>query len=120
MDAGHYRPIGVKIIGGSPGGERPDWDAIYAHLITVTGWTWDYIDDFVTLPRLYALNEYWIEHPPIHLTMAAFAGIKPQKKGSNGKIEKKLSKRDFQDMIAVFGAGPGRQITKEEMIHGRR
>ena len=43
-----------------------------------TGWTYEYIDEFVTLPRLAALDAHWAKHPPVHMSVAAFAGIKMQ------------------------------------------
>jgi len=109
MDAGYSWGIRFDS-GGSDGGERPDWDLIYSHLITVTGWTWDYIDDEMTLPRLEALNKYWSDFPPVHLTMAAYVGIKPKKGG-----KKAQNKEDFDRMVAAFGGcGLGKQVK-----HGR-
>jgi hypothetical protein len=29
------------------------------------------------LPRLYAMNDYWQQHPPVHIMVAAYLGIKP-------------------------------------------
>jgi hypothetical protein len=46
-------------------------------VITATGWTWEYIDEYLTLPRLNALWEHWSSKPPVHVTAALFAGIKP-------------------------------------------
>ena len=60
------------------------WGEIYAHLITVTGWTWEYIDEIMTLPRLSELSAYWYDHPPTHVIAAWSAGIKP-KTGDEGK-----------------------------------
>ena len=37
----------------------------------------------MTLPRLYALNEYWVDHPPVHIMVAAYLGIKPKAKIDN-------------------------------------
>jgi hypothetical protein len=54
-----------------------DWDSVYAYLIAATQWTWEYIDEFLTLPRLNALQKHWRRFPPVHMTAAAFAGIKP-------------------------------------------
>jgi hypothetical protein len=51
---------------------------MYSHIIMATGWTWDYIDDFMTLPRLYAMHEYWKQWPPVHIIQALKAGIKPK------------------------------------------
>lgn len=31
----------------------------------------------MTLPRLYALQNHWKKFPPVHITAAIFAGIKP-------------------------------------------
>ncbi len=33
------------------------------------GWTWDYIDWHVDLPRLSALSKYWLKHPPAHVAL---------------------------------------------------
>lgn len=30
------------------------------------------------LPRLYAMNDYWDSHPPMHVMVAAYLGIKPK------------------------------------------
>lgn len=43
-----------------------------------TGWTYEYIDEFVTLPRLAALSAHWAQYPPVHISVAAFVGIKMQ------------------------------------------
>jgi hypothetical protein len=58
------------------------------------GWTWEYIDSEMTLPRLYSLNKYWERHPPTHILLAAFMGVKPKEK-------KELS---LDELIAEFGA----------------
>jgi hypothetical protein len=55
-------------------------------LITVTGWTWEYINEYMTLPRLYAMDSYWESRPPTHMMVAAYLGIKKQPKIQRGKI----------------------------------
>lgn len=30
------------------------------------------------LPRLYAMNDYWHQHPPVHIMVAAYLGVKPK------------------------------------------
>ena len=45
-------------------------------IATTTGWTWDYIGQNLTLPRVYALMEYWRKHPPTHILVAAYLGVK--------------------------------------------
>lgn len=62
--------------GGSRGGD-PDWSAIYGLLASSFGWTDPDIDE-TTLP---ALEEryfpYLTDHPPVHLLVAAYLGVKP-------------------------------------------
>lgn len=45
----------------------------------MTGWTWEYIDESMDIPRLTALNRYWESSPPIHTMLAAFFGYEPRK-----------------------------------------
>lgn len=40
------------------------------------GWTYEYIDDHVDIPRLRAINSYQRQHPPVHILVAAFMGVK--------------------------------------------
>jgi len=40
------------------------------------GWTYEYIDQHIDIPRLISLNSYWQKHPPLHLLAAAFMGVK--------------------------------------------
>jgi hypothetical protein len=50
---------------------------LYCHLIACTGWSWEYIDESITLPRLYAMNAYWAKNPPVHLLLRQFFGYRP-------------------------------------------
>ena len=43
--------------------------------MTFPGWTWEYIDQNMTLPRLTALNKYWQKYPPVHCLIAAYLGV---------------------------------------------
>jgi len=46
----------------------------------MTGWTWDYIEWNIDLPRLTALNKQWKQLPPLPIQMARIAnylGYKP-------------------------------------------
>ena len=45
------------------------------------------------------MNRYWEDHPPTHILVAAFMGVKPKKKG----------KPDIDQMIAEF-AGMGFEV----------
>ncbi len=50
---------------------------MYARIASATGWTWEYIGQCLTLPRVYALFEYWKQCPPVNETVAAYIGYKP-------------------------------------------
>lgn len=43
-----------------------------------TGMTWDQVLDDLDLIRLKAINTYWAEHPPTHVLVANYLGIKPK------------------------------------------
>jgi hypothetical protein len=53
-----------------------DWDEIYAHVVSATGWNWDQVDT-LTIPRYRALARYWERFPPAHLLLRALVGFKP-------------------------------------------
>lgn len=58
-----------------------DWDALYAHLVTCTGWTWDYCRNHVDIPRLRALQAHWKHLPPPAISLRRIGqvlGIKPE------------------------------------------
>lgn len=67
------------------------------------------------LPRLNALYAYWADHPPIHLLVAAYFGIKPKDKSSKNDtftdIENaaefipvnKISSSEFDAVLNGFG-----------------
>ena len=57
----------------------PDWDEIIAHVCSSTGWSWDYVEETLTVPRLLALCACWRNHPPAHLLLAAWLGVKPKR-----------------------------------------
>jgi hypothetical protein len=44
---------------------------VYAYLAAATGWTWEYIGEFLTLPRLRAMMQHYDRHPPTHIATAA-------------------------------------------------
>jgi hypothetical protein len=51
-------------------------------LISLTGWTWEYIDANMTFPRLYAMHRSWKSIPPPAIQLmriAAFLGVEPPK-----------------------------------------
>lgn len=60
------------------------------------GWTWDYTEETLTVPRLKALQKHWEDHPPLPLMVAAYLDIKPKEKASE---------EDFFNMVSGLGHG---------------
>lgn len=63
-----------------------------------TGWTWEYIDEHMTLPRLAEMSAYWKNNPPLHSMIAAYFGIGTPKKQSDGG--------DIAELMAAFPERP--------------
>ncbi|TAN71620.1 MAG: hypothetical protein EPN17_01020 [Methylobacter sp.] len=68
----------------SPGSKNTgtDWGGIYAYLSAYFGWTYDYIDNYMTLSRLNEYQGYLKKHPPTHELVAAYLGYEYQDKQS--------------------------------------
>lgn len=58
--------------------------AVFAHVCASTGWTWDYVEESLDFPRLSALSQYWQQHPPTHVLLAARYEYKPPSKKGAG------------------------------------
>lgn len=52
----------------------------------------------MTLPRLYQMGQYWRDHPPLHILVGAFFGVKS---ADQKQIEKK--EESIDQMIADLG-----------------
>jgi hypothetical protein len=75
---------GLKTVTGTNEKTKTDWGFLYAHLSACLGWTYDYIDNNMTLSRLNEYRGYWKTHPPTHQLVAAYMGYeaKDQNNGS--------------------------------------
>jgi len=72
-------PTALGLEADSKAAQSPDaWGDVYAHLsCAMGGWTYDYIDQHMTLSRLKALHGYLKNHPPTHLLVAAYLDYQP-------------------------------------------
>lgn len=67
------------------------WGDLYAHLMTCfPGWTYEYIDDHMTIPRVLEINGYQKKHPALHIMVAGYIGAgstsaKPAEIDENGQ-----------------------------------
>ncbi len=83
---------------------------MYARVACATGWTWEYIGQCMTLPRLYAMQDYWKGAPPVHESVAAYLGIKAEPVAPPAAAEEAL------DLMALIRSAP---ITAARGSHGR-
>lgn len=60
------------------------------------GWTWEQAEG-LTLPRYEALCRYWESHPPVHLMVAAYLGIKPKPRPLREGEE-----QDYSELFALM------------------
>jgi hypothetical protein len=47
---------------------------VLARICANTGWTWDYVRNHVDLPTLQALEDEWLDNPPVHRMVATYLG----------------------------------------------
>ena len=86
-------------------GSVPDWGYLYARIISQTGWTWEYIGQNMTLPRLYEMQRYWEQHPPVGDLVAAYLGYEVKAKGTNKRSPDYGSP---EELISAFSTAGGK------------
>lgn len=59
------------------------------------GWSWEYIDEEMTLPRMAAISKHWEQVPPVSITLAGIAAALGVKKPEKANVQ--------QDMSALMG-----------------
>lgn len=80
--------------------------------MTAFGWSWEYIDDNMTLPRYYEISEQWKKWPPLHLAILAYIGY-TEKNGSKENAEKKEANEvSIGDLRQLFGDISGNFVKK--------
>lgn len=76
-------------------------------MIDAFGWTWEYIDEEMTLPRLEVIVTRWDLVPPLSVScsqMASYFGVsKPRSKKAKAKGSK--VKQDLGALVSMFGGG---------------
>ena len=71
---------------------------LYVVLIDAFGWSWEYIDEEMTLPRMGAIAKRWEIVPPLSVSVAGIAmalGIKRE--------PKKEAEQNVDELAALFG-----------------
>jgi len=68
------------------------------------GWTWEYVDEFMTLPRLRGILHYWAKQPPLHLMVGWYLGIGGKDQGvKKAQDLTEAEKAEFFDKLAALG-----------------
>lgn len=81
-------------------------------MCTCFGWTWEYVDDNMTLERLNAMELYWKENPPLHILVANYMGYEKPK---NAKDKEKEAEENCAALFAALSSGrTDGSIFKEE------
>ncbi len=71
------------------------------------GWTWDYVEWNVDLPRLRSLQKYWGQNPPVHMLVAAYMQYKPSQ-GAKSKPSESVTDDQFAALMAAVPKNPRR------------
>ena len=66
-----------------------------------TGWTWDYVEEQVDVPRLAAMSAYWEDYPPLHVMVAAYLGI-----GKAADAPAQTSDAQIEELMAMAAPLP--------------
>jgi len=71
-----------------------DWPHLFGYIITATGWRKREVEA-LTLREANELLEYWSEHPPAHVLLAAVMRARP--------LRKKTTSADLLSAVAGVG-----------------
>ena len=73
----------------------------------VFGWTFEHIDEFVTLPQLKEMSEFWKRNPPVHRMVATYLGIGKARPSDNESVPVEEGMPAFlRDWISAGGQVP--------------
>jgi hypothetical protein len=85
-------------------------------LMDAFGWSWEYIDEEMTLPRMAAISKHWDKIPPLSISLAGIAMALGVKKPEKMTAEKAQSSMD--ELLGMMGGqlaeGKPEWLTKTE------
>ena len=82
---------------------------IYGLLATACGYSYPVIDE-MTLFDFEELTAYWAEHPPVHILVGAYLGVRkhPRRRTPSAPSETgRAAHSDLQGLLAELGPGFG-------------
>jgi len=74
---------------------KDPWGEIYAFYACCNGYTWDEIDNTMTLSRSELLQDYWLHNPPEHIIQKAKVGYQYKKLDTVGEFFRKNRPRQL-------------------------
>jgi len=77
-----------------------------AHLCVSLGWSWEETED-LTMPQLRALRDYFDDHPPLHLVVAAALNVKSRRRAQEREASR-ATIAALDALLAQSAAGGGR------------
>jgi len=77
---------------------------VYAFVAAATGWTWEYIGQCLTLPRLFAMHAIWRKFPPMIVSGAAMLGVKHEPEPELPKTREEIAEAFAKAAIRVAQA----------------
>ncbi len=72
-------------------------------IIDRTGWSWEYIDDHMDIPRLLKMNKFWRENPPLREMVQAYLGIKIEPVKDAGQQSEQDAEAFIRDFASIGG-----------------
>lgn len=82
-----------------------DWDAVFARVCRVTGWTWDQAESQLDLHRLAAINRELERVPLVDALVAAYLGYESPVVDA---ADEQPADESFDQFEALFSAAGGR------------
>lgn len=64
-------------------------------------WTWDYVDEHMTVPRVNKIFEHRGNVPPLHLSMAKMAGIDISTPAQQAATKEEKTAQDIAQFMAM-------------------
>lgn len=68
------------------------------------GYTYEYIDDYMTIPRLNAMAAYWKENPPLHQMVAQYLEMGSSKKAPKAETSEVELEKQSQELMGLVGS----------------
>ena len=81
------------------------WDELYVLLVLETGWSWEYIDEEMTVPRMKAFKKVWKQTPPLRVMLRSlFSGAQTSAGSNTATSDARQGRPDMQSYLEAFGS----------------